>query len=94
MAELKLITAAVVPWDSMVASSLQLVFEELKQGELFHSKPGTKLTRDLLDLLEASLAADDFWPFESVLHRLAHWLMHSDFSLGVFWAAMSIVMRP
>ena len=84
IADLNLITAAVVPWDSMVASSLQLAFEELEQGELLHSKPGTKLTRDLLDLLGASLAVDDFWPFESVLHRLANWLMHSDFSLDVF----------
>ena len=65
----------------MVASSLQLAFEELEQGELLHSKPGTKLTRDLFDLLGASLAADDFSPFESVLHRLADWLMHSDFNL-------------
>ena len=44
IADLNLITAVVIPWDSMVASSLQLAFEELEQGELLHSKPGTKLT--------------------------------------------------
>ena len=42
-----LTTAAVVPWDAMVASSLQFAFEDLERGGLLHRPPDTRLNRDL-----------------------------------------------
>lgn len=70
--DLSLNTAAVVPWDALVASSLQLAFEELEGGGLLRRQPGVKLSRDLFELLGTSLEADDFPPFESVAIRLQH----------------------
>eukprot|EP00438_Fugacium_kawagutii_P000747 Skav220491 [mRNA] locus=scaffold591:210724:212948:+ [translate_table: standard] len=77
-------TAAVIPWDALVASSLQLAFEELERGELLLRQPGVKINRELFELLGTSLEADDFPPFESVLHRLADWLMQSSSTLDIF----------
>ena len=81
---LDLNTAAVVPWDAMVASSLQLAFEELEAGGLLHCEPGVKLSRDLFELLGTSFEADDFPPFEAVLHRFADWLLHSASNVDIF----------
>jgi hypothetical protein len=81
--ELPVATAAVVPWDAMVACSLHFTFEDLLAEQLISGEPPPKITQDLFVLLGSSLDCEDS-PFDTIRQNFAHWLNHSPQNIEIF----------
>ena len=80
--DLPVLTAAVIPWDSMVASSLQLALEELDRHHCLPEAPGTELCKDLFALIGASV--EGLTPFDAIVHHLSSWINHTPDHLEIF----------